>query len=423
MGAHRRAGDGGRPAHVAAWRARRRRAPTRRTGSRPARRSTGGSDPTATPSESPPASALTAASHDLAERSAPRRRRRSRSRPFRAGTRPGGVRLLRYATSDGSALRRIGGHGRPCRCGPATTRRSRVRSSARTPTCPPEVRRRRMQTAGFADELVGLRPAAPSLVATAAGSMAKVLLTIPSYAVQGGAANPYGAVYRDLLAKLPAETELVILTHEGVADDVRALARARRACARARRSSRPTTSSASRCGRRTRTSSSRDAGGRSGVRRAGGVPALRRRARRRPGRLGGGALAVPGAAAPTGRQRPRRRRLLLRRDRLPAADVRGGHPRGADAGRAGRRAARRLPPLPRCAADVRRGGHDAAGPGCRATRVPAGRRDVGRGASTRATSPARASRSSTSTCSCRSRGAARTAATACSSATRATPRS
>ena len=82
-------------------------------------------------------------------------------------------------------------------------------------------RRRRMQTAGFADELAGLRPNAPSLVATAAGSMAKVLLTIPSYAVAGGAANPYGVVYRDLLAKLPASTELVILTHQGVAGEVR----------------------------------------------------------------------------------------------------------------------------------------------------------------------------------------------------------
>ncbi len=86
---------------------------------------------------------------------------------------------------------------------------------------PDGVRRRRMRTAGFADELAGLRPAAPSLVATAAGSIAKLLLTIPSYAVRGGADNPYVAVYRDLLAKLPEPTELVILTHEGVAGEVR----------------------------------------------------------------------------------------------------------------------------------------------------------------------------------------------------------
>jgi hypothetical protein len=86
---------------------------------------------------------------------------------------------------------------------------------------PDDVRRRRMQTAGFADELAAVRPVAPSLVATAAGSMAKVLLTIPAYAVRGAPANPYGVVYRDLLAKLPAVTELVILTHDAVADDVR----------------------------------------------------------------------------------------------------------------------------------------------------------------------------------------------------------
>ena len=86
---------------------------------------------------------------------------------------------------------------------------------------PDDVRRRRMQTAGFANELAGLAPVAPSLIATAAGSIARILLTIPSYAVEGGAANPYGVVYRDLLGKLPAVTELVILTHEGVASVVR----------------------------------------------------------------------------------------------------------------------------------------------------------------------------------------------------------
>ena len=122
---------------------------------------------------------------------------------------------------------------------------------------PADVRRRRMQTAAFADELAGLRPVAPSLVATAAGSMAKVLLTIPAYAVRGGPANPYGAVYRDLLAKLPAVTELVILTHEAVADDVRGWLRAAGRSRAPRRSSRPTTSSASPCGPRTPTSSSR----------------------------------------------------------------------------------------------------------------------------------------------------------------------
>ena len=80
---------------------------------------------------------------------------------------------------------------------------------------------RRRRTAAFADELAGLRPQAPSLVPTAAGAIQRLLLTIPRYAVLGGASNPYGAVYRDLLAKLPARTELVILTHEGVAAEVR----------------------------------------------------------------------------------------------------------------------------------------------------------------------------------------------------------
>ena len=85
---------------------------------------------------------------------------------------------------------------------------------------PADVRRRRMRTAELADELAGLGPAAPSLVATAAGSMAKVLLTIPTYAVRGSE-NPYAAVYRDLFAKLPQSAELVILTHQGVAGEVR----------------------------------------------------------------------------------------------------------------------------------------------------------------------------------------------------------
>jgi hypothetical protein len=86
---------------------------------------------------------------------------------------------------------------------------------------PADARRRRAQTAAVAAQITGTRPRAPALVATAAGAIARLLLTIPSYAVQGGADNPYGVVYRDLIAKLPAQTELVILTHDGVADTVR----------------------------------------------------------------------------------------------------------------------------------------------------------------------------------------------------------
>ena len=86
---------------------------------------------------------------------------------------------------------------------------------------PAEVRRARLRTAAVAASIAGTRPSAPSLVATAQGSIARLLLTIPSYAVEGGVRNPYGVVYRDLLAKLPADTELVVLTHEGVAEEVR----------------------------------------------------------------------------------------------------------------------------------------------------------------------------------------------------------
>jgi hypothetical protein len=83
-----------------------------------------------------------------------------------------------------------------------------------------DVRSRRARSAALANELAARQPAQPSLVATAAGSIARLLLTIPSYAVIGGAANPYGVVYRDLLAKLPPSTELLILTHASAAGDV-----------------------------------------------------------------------------------------------------------------------------------------------------------------------------------------------------------
>ncbi len=86
---------------------------------------------------------------------------------------------------------------------------------------PADARRRRAATAAVAAQITGTRPRSPALVASAAGAIAKLLLTIPSYAVQGGDDNPYGVVYRDLIAKLPPETELVILTHDVVADTVR----------------------------------------------------------------------------------------------------------------------------------------------------------------------------------------------------------
>ena len=83
-----------------------------------------------------------------------------------------------------------------------------------------DARSRRLRSAALANELAARRPSAPSLVATASGAIARMLLTIPSYAVIGGDANPYGVVYRDLLAKLPQTTELLILTHASAAGDV-----------------------------------------------------------------------------------------------------------------------------------------------------------------------------------------------------------
>ncbi len=87
---------------------------------------------------------------------------------------------------------------------------------------PADARRARLRTAAVAASISGTRPASPSLVASAQGAIARLLLTIPSYAAAGGEANPYGAVYRDLVAKLPRESELVILTHEAAERDVRA---------------------------------------------------------------------------------------------------------------------------------------------------------------------------------------------------------
>jgi len=56
---------------------------------------------------------------------------------------------------------------------------------------PDDVRRARLRTAAVAASISGTRPSSPSLVATADGAIARLLLTIPSYAVEGGDANPY----------------------------------------------------------------------------------------------------------------------------------------------------------------------------------------------------------------------------------------
>lgn len=86
---------------------------------------------------------------------------------------------------------------------------------------PADASRRRRRTAAVAAQLSGTRPQSPSLVGSAAGAIERLLLTIPGYAARGGDANPYGVVYRDLLAKLPAQTEIVILTHDGVDEIIR----------------------------------------------------------------------------------------------------------------------------------------------------------------------------------------------------------
>lgn len=61
------------------------------------------------------------------------------------------------------------------------------------------------------ERLLSTRPATPSLVPSADGRIARMLLTVPAYATSS---EPLAAVYRDLLARLPHDTALVVLTHE-----------------------------------------------------------------------------------------------------------------------------------------------------------------------------------------------------------------
>ena len=81
----------------------------------------------------------------------------------------------------------------------------------------PEVHVSRARALPFTEALRP-RPARPRLVATAEGAIARMLLTVPAYAV---AAAPLAAAYRDLLQQLPAPVELVVLTHTSAAADVR----------------------------------------------------------------------------------------------------------------------------------------------------------------------------------------------------------
>lgn len=56
----------------------------------------------------------------------------------------------------------------------------------------------------------------PELVSSAHGKLGEMLLAIPKYAT----VDPLGAVYRDLLGKLPARCELLVATHESTAEQV-----------------------------------------------------------------------------------------------------------------------------------------------------------------------------------------------------------
>lgn len=78
---------------------------------------------------------------------------------------------------------------------------------------------RRALRSPFLEELAGPRPARPRLISTAEGSIARILFTIPAYAVRS---EPLANIFQEVFEKLPKESSLVVLTHESAADDVRA---------------------------------------------------------------------------------------------------------------------------------------------------------------------------------------------------------
>jgi hypothetical protein len=81
-----------------------------------------------------------------------------------------------------------------------------------------ESQRVRAEAGPIIADLLPPRPANPRLVASAGGPITRMLFTIPAYAVRS---EPLAAAYRDLLAKLPARTRFLVLTHESVADTIR----------------------------------------------------------------------------------------------------------------------------------------------------------------------------------------------------------
>jgi hypothetical protein len=97
-------------------------------------------------------------------------------------------------------------------------------------TMPPELVRRdtgdmseesrqvRARASAILADLLPARPVRPRLVASAGGTVTRMMLTVPAYAVDS---PPLAAAYRDLLAKLPVQTSYLVLAHESVADTVR----------------------------------------------------------------------------------------------------------------------------------------------------------------------------------------------------------
>jgi hypothetical protein len=81
-----------------------------------------------------------------------------------------------------------------------------------------QAQRTRAQAGPILADLLPPRPARPRLVASAGGPVARMLFTVPAYAV---ASAPLATAYRDLLAKLPPATRYLVLTHESVAEAVR----------------------------------------------------------------------------------------------------------------------------------------------------------------------------------------------------------
>ena len=288
---------------------------------------------------------------------------------------------------------------------------------------PADARRRRAQTAAVAAADHRHAAASPALVASAAGAIARLLLTIPRYAVAGRRRQP-------LRRRLPRPHR-------------QAARRGRARDPHARRAS--PTASARGCpapdGRRRRDEvvATDDFLGFSVWAEDGYVVIADDGARRHDAfvepaafpRYGDALVADQVARPPASElyQAPLHLQggnVLIGDDFFfigidyPLLTLRGGDPHRAD-GQAGEDAlaARGLPPLPRRRAHVRPVGTTLPVPAAAAARVPAATASTWTEELYAGNAPAPASRSSTSTCSSAWPGAAPTAATACSSAIRA----